>query len=154
VLASSRWTAAGPASWRRSRVALSVLLATLLAAAMLTGCQKQSAINREPQTGTSTAAVQDGVQQVTLTTDEKYRFTPATITVHPGPVKITLKHVGSGGAPHDWSLDGFPNDYIPLTNAGQTKSIQFTAPSPGTYTFVCTIHINQGQTGSLVVLAN
>jgi plastocyanin len=125
----------------------------LLAAAGLAGCQRQGAINREPHTGSSTATVSDGVQQVTLTTDQQYRFSPSTITVHPGKVRITLTHLGTG-APHDWSLDGFPADYVPLVTPGQTRSVDFTAPAPGKYTFVCTIHVAQGQTGTLIVLPN
>ncbi|MCW2541584.1 MAG: blue (type 1) copper domain protein [Frankiales bacterium] len=123
-------------------------------ALLLAGCQKQSPINREPQTGATTASVEGGVQNVVLVTDLKYRFTPSTVTVHPGKVRITVQNVGKGGAPHDWQLQSFPADYVPLTQGGQSKSVEFTAPAPGTYTFVCTIHVNQGQTGTLVVLPN
>lgn len=118
---------------------------------LLAGCQTESAINREPHVGSTTVAATAGVQDVVITTDQHYRFTPTTITVHPGKVRITLKHVGTG-APHDWSLVDFPADYVPLVSAGQTKSVEFTAPAPGTYKFVCTIHVPQGQTGTLVVL--
>jgi len=131
-------------------VAVSFAVAASLA---LAGCQTQSAINREPHTGSTTASASAGVQDVVITTDQRYRFTPSTITVHPGKVRITLKHVGTG-APHDWSLQGFPADYVPLVSAGQTKSVDFLAPAPGTYKFVCTIHVPQGQTGTLVVLPN
>lgn len=127
--------------------------AVLLGSGLLAGCQRESAINREPHSGSTVAAVVDGVQQVTLTVDESFRFKPSTITVHPGKVRIVLKHVG-GGAPHDWSLNGFPTDYVPLVTPGQQKSVEFTAPAPGNYTFVCTIHVAQGQTGTLVVLPN
>lgn len=127
---------------------------TVAAALVLAGCQTQSSINREPHTGVSTAAAAaNGVQQVVVTTDQSYRFRPSTIIVHPGKVKIILKHVGTG-APHDWSLLGFPADYVALTNPGETKFIDFVAPSPGRYTFECTIHVTQGQTGTLVVLPN
>ncbi|MGI8666018.1 MAG: cupredoxin domain-containing protein [Jatrophihabitans sp.] len=127
-----------------------VLLALVV---LLAGCQSQSAINRNPHTGSSTAAAAaDGVQNVTITADQSYRFDPSTITVHPGKVKITLVHTGTG-APHDWSLTGFPDDNVALVSPGETRSVEFTAPSPGRYTFVCTIHIAQGQTGTLVVLA-
>lgn len=125
----------------------------LLACTLLAGCQTQSAINREPHEGSTTASATDGVQQVTITTDQHYRFTPSVITVHPGKVKITLSHTGTG-APHDWSLNGFPADNVPLVTPGESKSVEFTAPSPGRYTFVCTIHVAQGQTGTLVVLPN
>ncbi|HET6210590.1 MAG TPA: cupredoxin domain-containing protein [Jatrophihabitans sp.] len=123
----------------------------LLATAGLTGCQRQGAINREPHTGNSTATASGGVQQVTITTDQQYRFSPSTITVHPGKVRITLTHLGTG-APHDWSLTGFPADYVPLVTPGQSKAVEFTAPAPGRYSFVCTIHVAQGQTGTLIVL--
>ena len=118
---------------------------------LLAGCQTQSAINREPHAGSTTASATDGVQEVVITTDQSYRFSPSTITVHPGRVRIVLKHIGTG-APHDWSLQGFPADYVPLVSAGETGSVEFLAPAPGTYQFVCTIHVKQGQTGTLVVL--
>jgi len=133
---------------RRGAVAGSLALIVLL----LAGCQTKSAINREPHSGATTASVVAGVQTVALTTGPSYRFTPATITVHPGRVRITLTHTGKGGAPHDWQLLGLPAAYVPLINPGQTKTVEFTAPAPGTYTFICTIHVKQGQTGTLVVL--
>ncbi len=95
----------------------------------------------------------NGVQQVTIKADDKYRFTPDTITVHPGQVKITLINTGRG-APHDFSVTGFPADFVPLAAAGQTMTATFTAPAPGRYQFVCTIHVTQGQTGTLIVLAD
>lgn len=125
--------------------------AALMASTLLAGCQTRSAIERGPHTGSTTASVSAGVQEVVITTDDDYRFAPSTITVHPGKVRITLKHVGAG-APHDWSLVDFPADYVPLAAAGETKSVEFLAPAPGTYKFVCTIHVPQGQTGTLVVL--
>jgi plastocyanin len=66
---------------------------------------------------------------------------------------VTLKHEGTG-APHNLSVVGLPADFVPLVRAGQTSTASFTAPAPGTYRFVCTIHEAQGQTGSLVVLPN
>ena len=144
-------------SWTRPvtghRRAPACVCAAATAAVLLTGCQTESAINRNPHVGATTASAQAGVQQVTITTDQTYRFYPSTITVHPGKVKITLKHTGTG-APHDWSLQGFPADNVPLIDPGETRSVEFTAPAPGTYTFVCTIHIAQGQTGKLVVLGS
>jgi len=129
--------------------AAALLVGTLL----LAGCQSQAAVNREPHTGATTASASNGVQDVVITADQRYRFSPSSITVHPGRVRITLSHVGTG-APHDWSLQGFPADYVSLVSPGQTRSVEFVAPSPGTYKFVCTIHVAQGQTGTLVVLPN
>ena len=131
-----------------------LLPAVLILAVTCAGCQTQSAINREPHSGATTAVgVRTGSRTSPSTTDQSYRFDPSTITVHPGKVRITLEHIGTG-APHNWSLQGFPDDYVPLVSPGQQKSIEFTAPAPGKYTFVCTIHVAQGQTGTLIVLPN
>ena len=113
----------------------------------------QSAANREPYTGATTVAATSGVQQVTLHVGVSFRFTPSTITVHPGKVRITLVH-DAGGAPHNWQLLGIPGDFVGTVNDGQTGEVTFTAPSPGRYTFVCTIHERQGQTGTLIVLGS
>lgn len=131
------------------------LAITLVAASavpvVLAGCSNtKPAVNRRPHTGAITATPVDGLQRVTVDADDLYRFTPSTITVHPGKVEIDLVNVGKG-APHDWSLP-FINASTPLTATSQHSSVTFVAPTPGKYTFVCTIHRKQGQTGTLVVL--
>jgi plastocyanin len=139
---------------RQSSVLRSAALTgVLLVPALLAGCQTKSAIEREPHPGITTASAVNGVQAITIVTDDKYRFTPSTITVRPGKVTITLEHRGTG-APHDWQLLGFPADYVPVISGGQSRSVTFQAPGPGSYSFVCTIHANRGQTGTLVVLPN
>ena len=136
------------------RSALATAAITVALVGGLTGCSnRQASINRNPQSGSSTAVDVDGVQQVTVTAGDDYRFTPDTITVHPGQVTITLINMGTG-APHNLSVLGFPADFVPLASAKQTTSATFTAPAPGRYQFVCTIHVAQGQTGTLVVVPN
>jgi plastocyanin len=125
----------------------------LAAAFSLAACQSQSSINRNPHPGAITATMQNGIQTVVVTTGDNYRFNPSTIAVHPGKVRITLEHKGSG-APHDWQLEGFPAASVPVISPGQSKSIDFVAPAPGSYRFICSIHLKQGQTGTLVVLPN
>jgi plastocyanin len=140
-------------SFRAVRL-IAVGVAACCAATLLAGCSNTKSPNvRRPHTGSTTASTVDGVQQVTVQANDEFRFVPSTITVHPGKVHLTLVHTGSG-APHNWQLNGFPTDAVPLIQAGQQASITFTTPSPGSYTFVCTIHVNQGQTGTLVVLPN
>lgn len=136
-----------------SRVLLRAAVATGCATAVLVACQTQASINRRPQGGTSTAAVVDGLQVVVVKAGDTYRFNPATIVVHPGRVRIALVNVGKG-APHDWTLEDVPGAASPLAPSGETKTATFIAPAPGAYTFVCTIHKKQGQTGKLVVLQN
>lgn len=128
-------------------------LAVGLTAAVLalTACSNtSSSVNRTPSSGTATATAVNGVQHITLTVGTDDRFHPATIVVHRGRVEITLEH-DDAGAPHDWSLSGFPGDYVPIVNGGQTRSKTFLAPAPGSYPFVCTIHAKLGMTGTLVV---
>ncbi len=132
---------------------LAAVLPAAVVAGLLGGCSSQAAVNRGPHTGSATASEVDGVQQVAVEATDAYRFNPSTITVHPGKVRIVLTNVGKG-APHNWSLTGFPDAFVPLATAGTTRQATFTAPAVGRYTFVCTIHVNQGQTGTLVVAPN
>jgi plastocyanin len=138
---------------RRLRWWLPAVLVLALFATV--GCSNRNAsINNRPQpSGTATASVVNGVQQVTLYVGDTYRFSPSVITVHPGPVRVTLVHTGTG-APHDLQVVGFPADFVPLVQPKGTSSATFTAPAPGTYTFICTIHEAQGQIGKLIVTAN
>lgn len=136
----------------RRRAAVVLLCATLIAAA--SSCAK-APINRTGYSGSATASTVNGVQQVTLTTGDDYRFHPSTFTVHPGRVEVILHNTGTG-APHDFEVTGFPADFVPLTPAGQTQLATFTAPPvlKGTstkYQFQCTIHLRQGQVGSMIV---
>ncbi|SOD71894.1 plastocyanin [Jatrophihabitans sp. GAS493] len=126
-------------------------LLVLALGATLTGCQSVPPVNRGGHSGATTATVVNGVQSVTITTDDHYRFDPSTITVHPGKVKITLVNNGHG-APHDLQVVGLPGDYVPLTQGSSTSVATFDTPAPGKYTFICTIHVKQGQTGVLIVL--
>jgi plastocyanin len=128
-----------------------VVAALLVGGFALSACTNtEPAVNREPNTGSAGASMVNGVQQITVKAGDDFRFHPATIVVHPGEVRLILKHTGTG-APHDWRLNGFPADSVPLTSAGQTKAVTFMAPSPGRYKFVCSIHVAQGMVGTLIV---
>lgn len=121
---------------------------------LLASCtNREASINRRPQGGSATASLVDGLQQIIVKTGDTYRFDPATITVHPGVVRVVLVNTGKG-APHNWTLLDSVAAASSLAAAGETKTATFTAPAAGRYTFVCTIHEKQGQTGKLVVLKN
>jgi len=120
------------------------------AALALAGCtNSQSSVNARPKTGTATATPVNGVQQVTIEVGADDRFHPSTIVVHPGRVKITLKH-DAAGAPHNLSISQL-SVFVPTIDSGRTSSSSFTAPAPGKYQFVCTLHAKLGMTGTLVV---
>jgi plastocyanin len=123
------------------------------ALAVLAGCARQPEVNTRPHEGTGTATPVNGVQQVVVKAGVDLRFTPSTIVVHRGPVRLVLVNTADAGAgpPHNLQVTGLPAADIPDTFAGRTSSVTFNAPAPGTYTFVCTIHAAQGQTGKLIV---
>jgi plastocyanin len=68
-------------------------------------------------------------------------------------VRIVLVNTEPPGAgpPHDVVFSGLPGADVPLAAAGQAQTVTFTAPAPGTYNFVCSIHARQGQSGKLIV---
>jgi plastocyanin len=122
-----------------------------LAAAVVGGCSnREPAVNRQPHPGSVTASFTDGLQRVRIEAGNDYRFHPSTVTVRPGKVQIVLVNTGSG-APHDWQLPRYPRDFVPEIGANRTATDTFTAPRPGRYQFVCTIHERQGQVGTLIV---
>ena len=127
---------------------------TLLALAALAACtNREAAVNKRAHGGTGVASAIGGVQQIVVRTGVDLRFHPSTIVVHPGRVRIVLVNTAQPGAgpPHDLQASRVPGADVPLTSAGKTQSITFTAPAPGTYSFVCSIHAAQGQTGKLIV---
>ncbi len=75
----------------------------------------------------STAA--DGFQEITLETGDDYVFTPATFTVAPGQVRLTVRN----------------------SAAQMTHNFEFTAGTPGDYPFECTFHVALGQVGTMTV---
>jgi plastocyanin len=126
----------------------------VVALLLLAGCSnRESPTNKRPQSGTGTASAVNGVQQLTITTGVDLRFHPSTIVVHPGEVRLTLKNIptSGGGPPHDLQFTGLPAADVPLIAAGESTSVTFVAPAPGTYNFVCSIHTAQGQTGKMIV---
>jgi plastocyanin len=136
------------------RAPIAALAALLLVGPLAAGCSnRQSPSNKRAHTGTGVAAPVNGVQQITISTGVDLRFHPSTIVVHRGEVRIVLKNKASngGGPPHNIQFAGLPGADVPLTYVGESQSVTFMAPGPGTYNFVCTIHANQGQSGKLIV---
>ncbi len=94
-----------------------------------------------------------------------FKFDPTTWTV-PAGKEITLKLVNNGSVEHDWVLMSKPVTppaaqnspdqlFATQANAGETKTVTFTAPSaPGEYEVICTIpgHLEAGMSGKLVVV--
>ena len=135
------------------RVGAAVAALVLVAGAASACSNTKSSAQRQPHSGSGTATTVDGAQQITVVTGADLRFHPSTLIVHPGKVRIILQNRTStgNGPPHNLQVTGLPGAAVPLTPAGDVAAVTFTAGAVGRYPFVCTIHVQQGQTGTLVV---
>ena len=102
--------------------------------------------------GTVTTAP-DGVQEITLQTQDDYVFTPATFTVAPGPVRLTVVNVADQ-LTHNFRFtpDAGPEPIapeIPLLAPGESRTIEFTVAVPGEHPFECSFHTQLGQVGTM-----
>lgn len=98
---------------------------------------------------------EDGVQEVTVQTQDDYVFTPDTFTVAPGPVRLTVVNVGED-MPHnleftDAELPEPIDAGISMLAAGEEETIEFEVSTPGEYPFACTFHLQLGQVGTMTV---
>jgi plastocyanin len=139
-----------------------LLLGLLVLPTVLAGCGESSNGSTEPQAsatagpgvGTVTTAA-DGVQEITLQTQDDYVFTPDTFTVDPGSVRLTVVNVGKD-LTHNFRFtpDEGPapiESEIPLLTAGQEVTIEFEVAEPGDYPFECSFHIQLDQVGTMTV---
>lgn len=96
----------------------------------------------------------DGVQAVTLVTQDNYRFVPARFVVDPGRVRVTVQNPST--TVHSLKFDPTeggtqPQEQIPVVRPTEEASIEFVVGTPGEYRFVCTFHVQFNQRGTMVV---
>ncbi len=140
---------------RRGAAAVAVVLA------LLAGCSGEpSTSDASPSTvpgvGEVTEAA-DGVQEITLQTQDDYVFTPDAFTVKPGRVRLTVVNVAKemthnlrftpGEGPEPITAE------ISLLAPGQEVTIDFEVREPGDHEFVCTFHAQLNQVGTMTVSA-
>ena len=145
-----------PAAGRRGG---GLLLGLLVLPGVLAGCGSGDPPGRAPGTavpgvGTVTTGA-DGVQEITLQTQDDYEFTPDTFTVAPGTVRLTVANVARDMT-HNFQFipDEGPaaiDAEIPLLAAGQEVTIEFEVTEPGDYPFECSFHIQLDQVGTMTV---
>ena len=145
-----------PAAGRRGG---GLLLGVLVLPGMLAGCGGEPSSGRAPGTaapgvGTVTTGA-DGVQEITLQTQDDYEFTPDSFTVAPGTVRLTVANVAEEMT-HNFRFtpDEGPaaiDSEISLLAAGQTVTIEFEVAEPGDYPFECSFHIQLDQVGTMTV---
>ena len=136
-----------------------LLLGLLVLPVVLAGCGSEPAATQAqttagPGVGTVTTAA-DGVQEITLQTQDDYVFTPDTFTVDPGTVRLTVVNVAKD-LTHNFRFtpDEGPapiESEIPLLTAGQEVTIEFEVAEPGDYPFECSFHIQLDQVGTMTV---
>jgi len=74
-------------------------------------------------------------------------FSPATATVNVGDT-VVWTHTGTGGRPHDVTADN--GSFLSPRNLMNGATFSYTATTPGTFNYGCTIHANMD--GVLTVL--
>ena len=134
--------------------------AVVLLIALLAGCGGGDA----PASGAAPSTVAgagrvtvapDGVQEVTLQTQDDYVFTPDHFTVAPGKVRLTVVKVAKLATHNfDFTPDAGPapiDASIPLLAPGERKTIDFDVATPGDYPFQCSFHVQLGQVGTMTV---
>jgi plastocyanin len=131
----------------------------VLLSGVLAGCGGDS--GGSPAAPTTAAGVgevttgADGVQEITLQTQDDYVFTPDHFTVDPGEVRLTVVNVAEQ-LTHNFTFtpDTGPQPIdagISLLAPGQEMTIDFTAEAPGDYPFECSFHVQLGQVGTMTV---
>jgi len=134
--------------------------ALLLGLVVLAGCGTDAPSSGAPASttaegvGTVTAGP-DGVQEITLQTQDDYVFTPDHFTVDPGTVRLTLVNVAKETT-HNFTFtpDTGPapiESSISLLAPGQELTIDFDVETPGDYPFECSFHVQLGQVGTMTV---
>jgi len=90
------------------------------------------------------------VKEITVSGTE-FRFNPSEITVSAGErVRIIFKN--EGRVIHDFVIENL-GIRTKVIREGQTDTIEFEAPQPGTYIFYCSVsgHREAGMEGRLIV---
>jgi len=142
-----------------SRRGRALLAGGVLVGTVLTGCgggtaEQATAPSSGPAPGTVTTAP-DGVQEVTLQTQDDYVFTPDAFTVAPGEVRLTVVNAARQTT-HNFRFtpgdgpEAIPAE-IPLLAPGETRTIEFTVTAPGDHGFECSFHTQLGQFGTMTV---
>jgi glucose/arabinose dehydrogenase/plastocyanin len=106
-----------------------------------------------PETSAPEASAAGGeAAQLTIGTDtgSALEFDPATVTAPAGStVQVTFEN-RSKGVPHNLTFGEPINEATAtIVDPGASEELEFTAPEPGDYTYVCTLH--PGMEGTLTV---
>lgn len=145
-------------TWLRGTLAAGVALTAL----GLAGCGSSSpsaagssapaaGATSSPAGSSPSAGPAAGEQAVTITGNSALRFSPMTVHVHTGKVRITLKDMGA--YPHNIVIPSLKVTSATVTGdpGGLQKTFTVTFPHPGRYSFRCQYHASSGMVGVFVV---
>ena len=135
-----------------------LLLGLVLVSGALAGCggDESPAAPATPAAGVGTVTTaDDGVQEITLQTQDDFVFTPARFTVDPGRVRLTVVNVAKQMTHNfEFSSGRGPEEIaegISILAPGEEKTIEFDVAAPGEHPFECSFHVSQGQVGTMTV---
>ncbi len=104
-----------------------------------------------PTEATETSATQESETVTTVTMEAgSFYYKPNVINAKVGEkIKIVMT---SKDMMHDFNIDEL-GVKLPITKAGTTNEVEFTASKAGTFEFYCSVgqHRKQGQVGTLIV---
>jgi plastocyanin len=127
---------------------------------LLAGCggEEDAGAAASPSTAEGVGEVTvgaDGVQEITVQTQDDYLFVPDSFTVDPGKVRLTVLNVAEEMT---HNLEFTPEEApapigagVDLVAPGQEITIDFEVTEPGDYPFACTFHLQLGQVGTMTV---
>ena len=97
----------------------------------------------------------DGVQEITLRTQDDYVFVPDSFTVDPGAVRLTVVNAAEEMTHNlEFTDEQSPEPIgagIDLLAPGEEITVDFEVSQPGYYPFACTFHVQLGQVGTMTV---
>jgi plastocyanin len=149
------WHESGAVRGRAGRL----LIGAVLVGSALAGCGSTPASSAaSPSTVAGVGKVTeapDGVEQVTIQTQDDYAFTPKRFTVKPGRVRLTVVNTATQ-ITHNFRFTPGTGpeaitEGISLLAPGERKTIEFTVTKPGAYGFECSFHTQLGQVGTMTV---
>lgn len=119
---------------------------------MLTACSPSGSTQSgpaSPGTRSTAPAVAPGVQVRHVQGTDALRFTPSSVTVKPGRVRLIFTVTGK--TPQTFTSRALQVDTGNVP-AGHSVTLELMVPHPGKYRFYSTYHKMQGMTGTIVAV--
>jgi plastocyanin len=131
---------------KRLRAVLGALVLGLTLVACSNNSTPSTSSNPPASTPAASAPAAGGGDTLQQGVNDQLVFTPSDISVKKGTT-LTVTNA-STSTTHTFTVTG---QKIDITNdAGQSQQVKIDLP-PGTYPFICTIHVSEGMKGTLTV---